>query len=86
MPIPTHININYIEALKVFEYGLLIACPVNSNDSNPLSRPLHNVCLLLIAEKFKWMDKLSDAKCVQVYKGFSKCSLKTSCKQLLWGQ
>lgn len=75
MPIATPIDINDIEALKIFEYGLVMACPVNNNDPNPLSCPLHNVRLLSIAERFQWVDNLSEMKCVKVYKNFRRCSL-----------
>ena len=61
-----HIDISDIEALKTFMYGLMVACPLN-DDPNPSHCPFHDIRLLPLEERFKWVDKLSDNECVWHY-------------------
>lgn len=70
-----HIDINDIEALKVFEYGLLMACPLGS-DPNPRDCPFYETRKRPIAERFNWVDELSDEKCVEYYQYHIKCFTK----------
>ena len=68
----SYIDITDINALKTFEYGLLIACPLD-DDPNPPDCPLHDLRLLSIEERFKWVDALSDEECVRYYLAHKQC-------------
>jgi hypothetical protein len=72
MNIFEHIDINDIEALKTFEYGLMMACPV-SREPNPSDCQFHDIRLLPLEERFNWVDELSDKKCVWHYLRHEKC-------------
>ncbi len=67
-----HIDLNQIKALKAFEYGLLIGCPLNGNP-NPPNCQFHDIRLLSVNERFEWVDALSDKDAVAHYIAHLKC-------------
>lgn len=73
MEISTHIDIGDIEALKDFEYGLIMACPMDKQSPNPTDCPLHDIRLLSVEERIKWLDELSGNKCRELYQYHNNC-------------
>jgi hypothetical protein len=68
----TYIDLNSIEALKTFEYGLMIKCPLDG-DPNPPFCQFHDIRLLPVEERFKWIDALSDEETVKHYIAHLNC-------------
>ncbi|MCW8926406.1 MAG: hypothetical protein OQJ84_09130 [Xanthomonadales bacterium] len=65
-------DLNDIEALRTFEYGLMIACPLNG-DPNPPFCQSHEFRLLPVAERFKRVDAFSDEEVVKHYLAHMNC-------------
>ena len=79
----TYIDFTNVEALKAFEYGLTISCPLNG-DANPSYCHLHDIRLLSVEERFKWVDALSDEETVECYTSHLNCFTERVAQE--WGQ
>jgi hypothetical protein len=66
------ININNIEAVRAFELGLLVSCPLEV-DSNPYECQLHVFCLRPLRETAECLYSLSDEDCVRYYRNHIAC-------------
>lgn len=61
-----------VESIRAFEFGLLMACPING-DPNPQTCPLHEVRLRPVAERFQYVESLSDEESIKIYHQHRKC-------------
>ena len=75
-----NIDINNIEHVKNFMYGLVIECPFRS-DPNPVYCVFHEVRFLPVEERFKWVDSLSDESCLERYLAHKKCYTERAAKE-----
>jgi hypothetical protein len=66
------LDIKDFEALRTFQYGLVMGCPLPGSP-NPSYCQLHELRLLPVEERFQWVDKLSDEECLRYYLAHKQC-------------
>ena len=75
-----NLDIKDFEAMRTFEYGLIMGCPLPGNP-NPSYCQFHDIRLLPVKERCQWVDTLSDEECLRHYLAHKKCYSERAAKE-----